>query len=371
MVDVSVEAIKAQAPHALPVNAAEFLQRILESSQDCIKVIDLKGRLIYMNEGGLALMEIDNFERQAKHAFWPDFWQVCDRSAAQAAFESARAGETATFDGYCETAKGTPKWWNVAVNPILDANGQVECILSVSRDITERKLTEQALQARTQELDSFAYVVSHDLKAPLRAISHLSAWIEEDLGEKLPPNTQEQLELLRQRVSRMDGLIDGLLHYSRVGRAQFPVSTVDVADLLAEIIDSLSPPTAFSVVSISPLPVLATQRLLLYQVLANLISNAIKHHDQAAGCVQVSAIEHDTYFEFTVADDGPGIPETYREKVFEMFQTLDNNRQTDSTGIGLALVKKIIEGQGGMLTLKPGEPRGCQFCFTWSKVACP
>jgi signal transduction histidine kinase len=343
----------------------ESVRRILESSPDCIKVLDLQGRLLYMNDGGQVIMEIDNFT-QVQYLPGLDFWQGCDRQSAEKAFATAKAGKIARFDGYCATAKGRPKWWEVIVTPILDENNRVEEILSVSRDITARKIAEQALKKRNQELNRFTYIVSHDLKAPLRGIANLSEWITEDLGDRVPDETQEYLDLLGQRVRRMDALINGLLKLSRVGRQELPVETVDVSELLQEVIDSLSPPAGFKITSVA-LPVLATKRLLLSQVLSNLISNAIKHHDRDMGQIEVTAQDCNTHYQLAIADDGPGILQTDRERILEIFQTIENSSSTTNTGIGLALVKKIIQEEGGKLWLEENSPRGCKFCFTWAK----
>ena len=345
--------------------STEFVRRILESSKDCIKVIDIHGRLLYMNDGGQDIMEIDDFSK-VRYLPWLSFWKGCDLQKAEQAFAKAKAGELGRFDGFCATAKGTPKWWEVIVTPMFDENHQVSEILSVSRNITARKHAEQNLQKRNQELDQFTYMVTHDLKAPLRGISSLSEWIIEDLREHSSAETKHNLKLLRQRVQRMNGLIDGLLKYSRVGREKLPLESVDMNELFQEIIDSLSPPNGFKVINSDILPILQTKRLLINQVLSNLISNAIKHHDKDTGIVELTAIERDNHYEFAIADDGPGIAESERERVFEIFQTL-NSRSSTNTGIGLALVKKIIKEEGCQLWLEENTPKGCKFCFTWLK----
>ncbi len=343
----------------------EFVRRIIESSPDCIKVLDRQGRLLYMNHGGQDIMEIDDFT-QVHYSLWLSFWQDSDRLLAEKAFTTAKAGKITKFDGYCATAKGTPRWWEVVVTPMLDENDQIQEILCVSRDITGRKIAEKALQKRNQELDRFTYIVSHDLKAPLRGIANLAQWISEDLGDLVADETKEYLDLLGQRVKRMDALIDGLLKLSRIGRQELPVESVDMTQLLQEVIDSLSPPASFKITSVA-LPVLATKRLLLNQVLSNLISNAIKHHDRDTGQIEVTARDYDTHYQLAIADDGPGIPPTERERIFEIFQTLESSSSTTNTGIGLALVKKIIHEEGGQLWLQENSPRGCKFCFTWAK----
>ncbi len=367
----------------------EFTRQILESSQDCIKVLDLEGRLLYMNDNGKLLMEIDNFD-SIVNTKWVEFWQDCETEDPVNAFATAKAGRVAKFEGCAPTTRGTQKWWDVVVTPILDPEGKVEKILSVSRDITNRRqlkllnlsqtadlqrlnsslmLTQQKLQERNVELDRFVSIAAHDLKAPLRAISNLSAWIEEDLQAQIP-GENPQLKLLRQRVKRMDALIDGLLRYSRAGRKELAAETVDVAEVLAETIDSLSPPSGFEIKVVNSMPILDTKRLLLTQVFANLIGNAVKHHNRIDGCIEISAEDLGDRHRFSIADDGPGIPEDEsRWRIFEIFQTLNSpTDSTENTGIGLALVKKIVESEGGELWLDDESKLGCRFCFTWMKT---
>jgi PAS domain S-box-containing protein len=233
-------------------------------------------------------------------------------------------------------------------------------------------LAQQQLQERNQELDRFVSIAAHDLKAPLRAISNLSEWIEEDLKEQIP-GENPQLQLLRQRVKRMDALIDGLLRYSRAGRAELATETVDVAEVLAETIDSLSPPASFEIKVINSMPILDTKRLLLTQVFANLINNAIKHHNRVDGRIEITAEDLGDRDLFSVIDDGPGIPQgESRARIFEIFQTLNSPADsTENTGIGLALVKKIVEGEGGDIWLDHECTQGCRFCFTWLKTTMP
>ena len=347
---------------------AEFVRRILESSKDCIKVLDLQGRLLYMNDGGQKVMEIDDFDKQLYNKPWLNFWQGCDREAAEKAFRAARNGKTGKFDGYCTTAKGTPKWWEVVVTPMWDNNKKVQEILSVSRDITGRKVAEEAVKERNRELDRFAYIVTHDLKAPLRGISNLSKMIVEDLYAQIPAENQHHLDLLQQRVLRMNALIDGLLKYARVGRQEIPLESVNLENLFQEVIDSVDPPKDFKIIYKTPLPTLSAKKILLNQVLANLISNAIKHHHCDKGQIDLTVKDKGSHYEFAIADDGPGIPESHRERIFEIFQTLENNTSTTNTGIGLALIEKIVRSEGGKFWLDSKIDKGAKFCFTWKKM---
>lgn len=228
--------------------------------------------------------------------------------------------------------------------------------------------TNAALEKRNQELDQFAYVTSHDLKAPLRAIASLSVWIEEDLSDQLTAETQHQMRLLRSRVQQMEGLINGILQYSRAGRVTAELKTVDVKALLADVIDTPSPPPEFTIEVAAGMPTFLTERLPLEQVFTNLINNAIKHHHQLQGQVSISVQDQGEFYEFTVADDGPGIPPQYHEKVFAIFQTLEARDTVESTGIGLSLVKKIVESKGGTIWLESQAGQGAIFKFAWPKL---
>jgi PAS domain S-box-containing protein len=477
----------------------EFKQRMLESSQDCIKVLNLDGELLYMNTGGQCLLEIDDVTPYLNSA-WVGFWESAEQQQALQALDKAIAGDVGLFYGYCPTAKGKPKWWEVMLSPILNASQQVEQVLAISRDVTDRKQAEQKLQEskerlkagvqvagvgvarfdyatnqvelsleaaalygfpattstvsraqihatfhpderdqleaiiaqvldpqgtgwfaqdhrvvwpngevrclsvrkqvfftqsgtgaqpdyailaaiditdrqeiqaqleeRNRELDNFVYIVSHDLKAPLRGISNLSQWIEDDLEGSLSPEIQEQMTLLRSRVNRMSTTIDGLLDYARIGRTTETIELVSVNELLAETIDSLAPPPGVTI-DISPsLPTFKTNRLLLSQVFANLISNSIKHRDQPDGSIHISGEECGNAYRFIVTDDGPGIAPQHHDKIFAIFQAVNPRKSSDSTGIGLSIVKKIVETSGGTIQLESAIGKGATFSFTWPK----
>ena len=225
---------------------------------------------------------------------------------------------------------------------------------------------QEELERSNRDLDQFAYVASHDLKAPLRAIATLSGWLEEDLEGKLSADGREQIRLLRSRVQRMDALIDGVLRYSRVGRMDNEGERVDVRRLVEEQVELLSPPRGFEVAVQPEMPVLMTKRLRLGQVFSNLINNAIKYHDQENGRIEISANPlPDGAWEFAVADDGPGIPPQHRERVFVMFQTLQPRDEVESTGLGLSLVKKLVEEEGGEVLVEETPGGGATFRFTW------
>ena len=224
--------------------------------------------------------------------------------------------------------------------------------------------TNNTLKERNQELDRFSHIVSHDLKAPLRGINNLSEWIEEDLADKLTAETQKYLHLQRERIARMQNLIDGLLQYARVGRNNAPVETVDVRQLLKEVIDSVDPPPEFAIAIMGKMPIINTQRLYLEQVFSNLISNGIKHHPRVDGKITISVQERERFYEFAVADDGAGIAPKLQNRIFDIFHTLDKGDKLN-TGVGLAIVKKIVEERGGKIAVESELGKGAAFCFQW------
>ncbi|MEW6497321.1 MAG: PAS domain S-box protein [Cyanobacteriota bacterium] len=276
----------------------------------------------------------------------------------------------------------------VHVLPVTNEDGDVFAGITVMQDITQSKKTEEALRTRADELarltnvltqttanlekrntelDQFAYIVSHDLKAPLRAINNLAQWIAEDLEEHLTEDTRHQMDLLRSRVHRMEALINGLLNYSRVGRLRTELERVDMETLLAEVIDSLAPPPKFTITVMPEMPTLWTERLPLEQVFANLISNGIKHNPRPDGQIVISVQEYANCYEFAVTDNGLGIAPEFHDKVFVMFQTLEPRDKVENTGVGLAIVKKIIEDKGGIITVESAQNQGATFRFTWPK----
>jgi PAS domain S-box-containing protein len=283
---------------------------------------------------------------------------------------------------------GSVIWVEMTVSLVRRANDEPDYFLSVIKDISQRKQAQTQLQLRAQEqeelnilltettselrkrnseLDQFAYVASHDLKAPLRAIANLSQWLEDDLSEVLEPENLRHLELLRQRVYRMEALINGLLQYSRIGRVDNELEVVDVNQLLTEIIDELAPPENFTIEVKTLMPTLTTKGMMLRRVFTNLIDNAITHHNGSQGKIEVSAINKGKYYEFAVSDDGGGISPQYHDKIFVIFQTLQARDQKETTGVGLSIVKKIIETEGATITVDSDIDKGATFRFTWHK----
>lgn len=218
------------------------------------------------------------------------------------------------------------------------------------------------------ELERFVYFASHDLKSPLRAVDSLASWIEEDLQDTLEGDTANHLRLLRSRIKRMDRLLDDILVYSRAGRNSAQPEPVDCGKLVRDLRLLLHVPDGIVIEADPSLPTVVARRGLLLQVLHNLVGNAVKHHDGPPGLVRVGAGETEEAWSFWVEDDGPGIDPQFHDRVFGMFRTLRRRDEVEGSGMGLALVRKIVEQEGGRIVIASGAGRGTCFRFTWPKT---
>lgn len=284
--------------------------------------------------------------------------------------ELGRHGATCDVDFRIRHADGDFRVMRDQSRPITRPDGSVE-ILGTWTDVTAARramTTIDVLNARvsrtTRELEQFAYVASHDLRAPLRAVDALSAWLEADLAPVLTPEAKEQMQLLRGRVRRMDRLLVDLLEYARGGAARAPADLVDVGVLLEEIVDLAGLHGSLQIVRPEPLPSFVTARTPLKRVLTNLLSNAVRHHDRPSAVVTVRCVLRGEEYVFDVTDDGPGIPEQFHDRVFQIFQTLKPRDTLEGSGMGLALARRIVESKGGKLLLSSAG-RGATFSFTW------
>ena len=361
----------------------ERLANVLEASEDYIGLADTKGKVLWNNPQMKQIVGVEDVTKLVVADYHPA-WAlkiVREEGIPTAIAKGTWIGQTALL---------TKQGQEIPVSQLIiahkNADGNIEYISTVMRDLTnqieaENSLKEKAkelkwanqkllqatslLKKRNYELDRFAYVTSHDLKAPLRAIANLATWLGEDLEGIIPEESQHHLELMQSRVERMDGLIQGLLEYSRVGRIRHSTTTVNVKDLLLETIDSLSPSSNIKIAIAPDLPTLQTDTISLRQVFANLISNAIKYNDKEIGKIEISAQKQVGYYEFAVTDNGPGIEPEHHERIFKIFQTLQARDTFESTGIGLSIVKKILEERGDSIDVKSQLGKGATFYFTW------
>jgi len=220
------------------------------------------------------------------------------------------------------------------------------------------------LENRNDELDKFAYAVSHDLKAPVRGIHNVINWSEEDFGAELSPQLKKNLDIISQRAKRMEDLINGLLDYARL-RKKTTSEFTNVNDLVDEIVESIVPRN-FNV-EVHDLPIIYTEKIKLEQVFVNLISNAVKYTTKEDAKIVINYKEFVDHYEFSVKDNGIGIDPEYHNRIFEMFQTLREKDEKESTGIGLALIKRILDDQNCTIGLESTPGNGAEFIFTWPR----
>lgn len=268
----------------------------------------------------------------------------------------------------CCEHKGKKRTWREEESDFLVS---LAFIVAQTMDAQEREaLTERRteliaeLEYANKELSDFAYIVSHDLKAPLRGIAALAGWLSADYADKIDEEGKEHLNLLTGRVERMNSLINGILMYSRAGRSKTVNEDIDLNRVLKEVADSLSPPENIRIDLKGPFPVINCDWARIVQVFQNLLSNAVKYMDKEDGIITVECREEDDHWLFSVTDNGPGIEEKYFERIFHIFQTLSPRDDVESTGVGLTLVKKTVELYNGRVWVESKPGKGSTFYFT-------
>ncbi len=367
------------------LESRNLIQAIMTNVVDGVLIINNQGKIETFNGAAVQMFGYQHFEVVGWH------WQKLLSPEAESTQKLLNYGhdlDVMNTESIWQ-AMGQRKdgeWFPIEIsvnNIVLDDDRII-----IVRDITDRQQAAAKLRAKAvqmlelnnslaasnqsllqtnHELDQFAYITSHDLKAPLRAIASLSEWIEEDLDKLMSTETRSQMHLLRSRVYRMQGLLNGLLEYSQAGRRQSPITTVDVNRLLARVIQSLAPPDTFAIKIESSMPVLDTRERPLQQVFSHLIDNAIRHHLSKTGTVNISMVDQGDRYEFAVADDGEGIEVQFQEKIYTIFQTLKARDRQENIGAGLAIVKKIVASEGGTVYLESTFGKGSTFRFTWPK----
>ncbi|BAY15099.1 two-component sensor histidine kinase [Anabaenopsis circularis NIES-21] len=252
---------------------------------------------------------------------------------------------------------------------LATANKQLQMEI-VQRQNSQERMSKllQDLKNTNQELNDFAYIVSHDLKAPLRGIGLLSEWLLNDYADKFDEEGKGLVNRLINRVKKLQNLIDGILEYSRVGRIREDKIQIDLNDLVRDVIETLAPNKNIQIEITKHLPIIYGEKVKLEQVFQNLLSNAIKFIDKPQGQILVDCTEEDDYWQISVTDNGIGIEEKYFTKIFQIFQKLSTTDDSESTGIGLSIVKKIVEMYGGSIWLESTVNQGSTFFFTIKKT---
>jgi PAS domain S-box-containing protein len=366
----------------------EFNRGILESAPDCINSLDLDGRLLSMNTPGMSLMEVEDFSPFEGNR-WIDLWEGAARDAAQAAMETAKSAKTARFQGFCPTAKGTPKWWDVIVTPVRNRQGKVIKLLATSRDITAlqeveterqriaqeraRLLTvEQRARSQAEEAnrikDEFLANVSHELRTPLNAIMGWSNLLRS--GNVEAEEIHRAFETIERNVAIQSRLIEDLLDVSRIisGKLRLERRMVGVVNAVEEALESVRPAAEAKQITIetnlgSQIEKVFADPARLQQIVWNLLSNAVKFTPKG-GRIRIEIGERDSQIEIGVSDTGQGIDPDFLPYVFDRFRQAEGSltRKHGGLGLGLAIVRHLVELHGGRVVAdSPGEGQGATF----------
>ncbi|PSR18621.1 hypothetical protein C8255_06535 [filamentous cyanobacterium CCP3] len=359
----------------------ELKQSILDSSKDCIKVLTLDSNIVYLNRGGLRLLEIDD-PMFVLNANWLDFWQGEAYEKAKAAIATAKAGNTGQFQGFLATQKGTPKWWDILITPVRNSAGQVTQLLAVSRDITKQKQAEtererllaQEQAARQQAetanriKDEFLAVLSHELRSPLNPILGWTRLLQNSSFDET--RRTKALKTIERNAKLQAQLIEDLLDISRImqGKLLLTVASVSLPSVISAAIETvrLAAETKQIQMTLDLDPAVASisgDAARLQQVVWNLLTNAVKFTPQG-GQVTVELRQLNQLAQIRVFDTGKGINPQFLPHVFEYFRQEDGSttRKFGGLGLGLAIVRQIVEMHGGTVWAESqGEDQGATF----------
>lgn len=342
----------------------ERFQLAAQATQDVIWDWDLSGDKMVVTDGIRRTLGYDLDEMTL--GWWLEHVHPDDATRASAELDAALRSDATLFVVEYRFRHANGSYRHIYDRSIVvrAPDGKPLRMLGVMMDVTAQKQATARVEAANRELDSFAHIVSHDLKAPLRAIGSLAGWLQTDYWARLDDAGRQQLSLLVARAKRMSDLIDGILHYSRLGRVTDDSGAVSTGDVVRDIVDALILPDGAVVRVEGDLPVVTGARTALLQVFQNLIGNALKFNTSPAPEVVISARRDGELWAFSVRDNGPGIDPRHHKKIFEIFQTLAARDKVEGTGIGLAIVKKIVEAHGGTVTVDSAPGRGTTFTFT-------
>ena len=350
-----------------------MLSKIIENTNDMVVVteandIPSQSNIIYINpsfERKTAYPPQDIIHKKSLSSFLSK--QHREKLDSHSSKNDSSLGE---FILNCN--KNNTFWCDINLVNIENNPGKHDHFAWILRDTSKEKSdqkqlnkTLEDLKRSNNELEKFAYIASHDLKSPLRAIDTISGWLEEDLESSMDDNNKDNIKKLRGRIHRMEKLLDDLLEYSRIGHDKKTFETINLSDMINDIIKTLSIPKSFSITTSSDMDNISLPKMPLQQVFHNLINNAVKHHDKDRGKIEIIVKQEKNFYQFSVIDNGPGIDEKYYLKIFEMFQTLKPRDEVEGSGMGLSMVKKIVHNKGGTIHVESVLKEGSQFIFTW------
>lgn len=352
------------------VKTSAKLAAAIESSAAGFIIIDRKGNIRECNQAWLDWSEWDR-ESMEKHCYF-DLLPASGALDAKAHYQDLFSGleQSLRTERQFLMPDGTIKWGMESAAAIDNGSGRIETLAIHVADIQREMLLLSHLKAKNisleksnSDLEQFAYIASHDLRSPLNAIMQLATWVKEDCGDLLPEASQTHLELMQGRALRMSKLLEDLLDYSRVNRFKYPYENISLNTLVNEQFSLLDGSNDFTMTCDDV--VIEAPKIPFEIMIRNLLSNAIKHHENDQGRISVRYLEQAGMHCIEVEDDGQGIPEEMFEKIFEMFQTLQSRDDKEGSGMGLAMIKRIIIHYGGEVTVRSKVGQGTVFVLSW------
>lgn len=333
--------------------------------------IDKTGKILLTNQSLSKMSGYSTAELKDKKVeqLLPDF-------GSSAVFEKQKQkrlkGESSSYELKLKTKKGNLKHWLVSGTPNYNLKGNIIGTIAICLDITELKNLEnqkekilKELEKRNNELEEYAHIVSHDLKSPLRSINALTSWIKSDNEGKFDAMTLQNFELVEMTLEKMEHLISDILTYSSAGIETKQKEKVNLNTLVEDLKKILFIPKNISFTLVNKLPIVLGDKIKFQQLFQNLISNAIKFCDKEKGLISINVSESISFYEFSVKDNGIGIEKKYHQKIFKIFNSLQESK--NSTGIGLSIVKKIVDLYNGEIWIESEPNKGTTFFFTLKK----
>lgn len=353
-------------------NPVQLQTSIFDQVSDAIIITDLEGDIVFWNKQTEILTQVPKEEALGKSIFDT----VVPRVGAERGLEIVEDFNTSGhWKGEITFQRRDGSFFTASITSALlrDGSGEPIGIIGLGRDVSEMKRAEAALneyseelERRNEEMENFAYIASHDLREPLRMVSNYLMLLEKRYkGKVLDEKAEEYIHFAVDGAARMSRLIDDLLEYSRVKRAGRPSESVNMDQVLEQVLGSLKITLdgAVAIVTHDPLPTIIADSIQMHQLLQNLISNAVKYRRDGPR-VHISAERVGADWVFSVEDNGIGIPQDQQERIFKMFQRLHTQDEYPGTGIGLAIAKKIVERHGGRIWVRSEVGCGSTFYFS-------
>ena len=346
-------------------------KKLFEQSNDAVFIHTFDGKILDVNNRACKMLDYSREKMLA--SLVTDFRPDDAKEGAIDYLKLIREKGALRFESKFQRSDKSLIFVEISASIIDQEQGIIQGIV---RNITNRKKVEQNqiklikdLENANRELKEYAYVTSHDLKAPLRAINTLANWLSIDYADKFDEKGKENLKLLLGRAKRMHHLIDALLEYSKIENIGQKLNKIDLNSFLQRIIKELSIPDKIKISVECDLQEIIFDCSSLKQIFNALLSNSLKFMDKAKAKIIIKCYERKEFWEFSVSDNGPGIDKKYFNKIFQIFQTLQPRDEFESTGIGLALIKKILDIHNGKIWVESEVGKGSTFYFSIPKLS--